>query len=131
MADDHTSALATPLVGGIAAGRVAIGVVATLAPAVGARFQFGSAPPAQVVTVRMLGARDLGLGLGALLAMRHGGGALRTWVQAGALADAVDAWAFARAGRAEARGARLTTVVAAAAAVGGAWAAGQLSANGS
>ena len=124
MADDQASALARLLIGGIAAARIAIGVAATVAPAAGARFQFGTHPAALTMTVRMLGARDLGLGVGALVALGHGGAPLRLWTQAGVLADAVDAFAFARTGRAaDVRGARLTTAVATAAAVCGAWAA--------
>lgn len=125
--DDQAPALAKLLIGGIAAGRIAIGVGATVAPSAGARFQFGAAPPALTMTVRMLGARDLALGVGALIAMGHGGAPLRLWTQAGVLADAVDALAFARTGRlADVRGARLTTAVATAAAICGAWAARRL-----
>jgi hypothetical protein len=115
------------LVRAIAVGRVAIGAVATLAPAAAGRFQFGSAPAAQTLAIRMLGARDLGLGLGALLAGRHGSGALRGWAEAGALADAVDAVAFAGSGRrAGVRGARLTTLIAGSSAACSMWAARRL-----
>jgi len=127
MTADHKSALALLLLRGIAIARVGIGVVATLAPVVAARFQFGSATPATALTVRMLGARDLGLGLGALLAERHGSAALRGWAEAGALADAVDAVAFARSGRrAGVRATRLTTLVAGSSAACSMWAARRL-----
>lgn len=127
MTADQESALALLLVRGIAVARIAIGVVATLAPAATARFQFGSAAPAQALTVRMLGARDLGLGLGALSAARHGNAALRGWAEAGALADAVDAAAFARSGRrAGVRATRLTTLVASSSAACSMWAARRL-----
>ncbi|HSK90523.1 MAG TPA: hypothetical protein VK875_04340 [Euzebyales bacterium] len=127
MTDDERGALALLAIRGIALARIGIGVVATLAPGVGARFQFGSAAPELAVTVRMLGARDLGLGLGALLAERHGSAALRGWAEAGALADAVDAVAFLRSGRpAGIRAPRLTTLVAASSAVCSVWAARRL-----
>jgi hypothetical protein len=127
MTAEQESALARLLVHTIAVGRIAIGAVATLAPAAAGRFQFGSAPPAQTLAIRMLGARDLGLGLGALLAVRHGSPALRGWAQAGALADAVDAAAFAGSGRrAGVRAARLTTLVAGSSAACSLWAARRL-----
>lgn len=127
MTADERSALAFLLIRGIALARVAIGVVATVAPAAASRFQFGSAPPAQAMTVRMLGARDLGLGLGALLAARHDSTALRGWADAGALADAADAAAFLRSGRrAGVRVRRITALVAASSAACSAWAARRL-----
>ena len=127
MTDEEQSALALLLVRGIALARVGIGVVATAAPYAGARFQFGAAPHAQAMTVRMLGVRDLGLGLGALLAARHGSAAMRGWAEAGALADAVDAAAFVRMGRgANVRGRRLTALIAATSAACSAWAARHL-----
>ena len=127
MTADEESALAFLLLQGIALGRIAIGVVATLAPSAVARFQFGSASAAQVLTIRMLGVRDLGLGLGALIAARHDNAALRDWAQAGALADAVDAMAFASSGRrAGVRASRLATLIAAASAASSTWATRQL-----
>jgi hypothetical protein len=127
MTDDEQSALALLLVQGIALARVGIGVVATAAPSAAARFQFGSAPATQAMTVRMLGVRDLALGFGALLAIRHGSAAARDWAHAGALVDAVDAAAFVRAGRrSSVRGRRLTTLVAASSAATSTWAAGRL-----
>lgn len=127
MTDDEQSALALLLVQGIALARVGIGVVATAAPYAAARFQFGSAPAAQAMTVRMLGVRDLALGVGALLAIRHSSAAARDWAYAGALVDAVDAAAFVRAGRrSSVRGRRLTTLVAASSAAFSTWAAGRL-----
>lgn len=123
MKADETSALALLLIRGIALARVAIGVAATLAPVTAGRFQFGAATPVEAITVRMLGARDLGLGLGALLAAPHDSAALRGWAEAGALADAVDAVAFARSGRrAGVRASRLVTLVAASSAACGMWA---------
>jgi hypothetical protein len=129
MTTEEQSAVAQLVVGAIAVGRIGIGVVATLTPAAAARFQFGSAPAAHTLVIRMLGARDLALGVGALLAARHGSTAQRGWAEAGALADAVDAVAFARSGRrAGARAVGLTTLVASASAACGLWAARRLTA---
>ncbi len=114
------------LAGGIAVARVGIGVAATLAPGWVSRVQFGTDTPTQRVTVRMLGARDLALGLGALLAARHGSAGRRGWVEAGGIADAVDAAAFLRVGRGNTRRRGLTVLVAAASAVCSAWAAQHL-----
>lgn len=127
MTTEQELALARLLVLAIALGRIGIGLIATVAPTAAARFQFGAAPPAQTLTIRMLGARDLSLGLGAMLAARHGSAALRGWVEAGALADTVDAAAFARmGGRAGARAVGLTTLIAVSSAACGAWAARRL-----
>jgi hypothetical protein len=120
---EHDDALADLVARGIALARVAIGVGATFAPSLVARLQFGSASPAQMITVRMLGARDLALGAGALLAARHGANGLRGWVEAGALADAVDAAAFLRGGRGASRRRGLTILVAAGSAAASIWAA--------
>lgn len=111
---------------GIALARVAIGVGATTAPALVSRVQFGSATPGHQIAVRMLGARDLALGVGALLAARHDALGLRSWVQAGGFADAVDAAAFLRARPGDARRRRTTALVAASSAIVSAWAARNL-----
>ena len=112
---------------GVALARVGIGVVATLAPATASQLQFGSAPPGQVAAVRMLGARDLALGLGALLAAGQGGAGFRGWVEAGALVDAVDAVAFLRSPRnGGVRRRRFTALVAGSSAILCAWAARRL-----
>jgi hypothetical protein len=150
MTAEQESALAKLLVGAIAVGRIGIGAVATLAPGAAARLvfheprlgrgtctrfvgpgptKFGSAPATHVLLIRMLGARDLALGVGAVLAARHGGTGVRGWVEAGVLADAVDAVAFARSGPpAGARAVGLTTLVAGASAASGLWAARRLTA---
>lgn len=120
---DNDDALADLTVRGIALARVAIGVGATLAPRLVSRVQFGTTSPAQAVTVRMLGARDLALGVGALLAAHHGSSGLRGWVEAGVLADAVDAFAFLRAGRGASRRRALTVLVAGGSAAASVWAA--------
>lgn len=108
---------------GIALARVAIGVGATLAPGLVGRVQFGATSPAQRIAVRMLGARDLALGIGALLAVRHGSSGLRRWVEAGAFADAVDAVAFLRADRGAVRRRGLTALIAGGSAAVSVWAA--------
>ena len=79
-------ALATAVV------RSAIGVVALAAPglAAGLWADAGARPLASTrVLARALGARDLALGMGLLLALRHEG-PVRGWVEAGGLADAGD-----------------------------------------
>lgn len=111
---------------GIAAARIGIGIGATFAPAVVSRLQFGGTTPGQTMTVRMLGARDLALGIGALLAARHGSASLRGWVEAGGLADAIDALTFLRAGSDDARHRGLTVLAAGGAAIVSAWAARNL-----
>lgn len=87
----------------VAAGRVALGVVALVRPSVPARPWVGAAAadlPASQVLGRALGARDLALGLGALVATAGKPPAGRweagpwqagAWFAAGALADALDA----------------------------------------
>jgi hypothetical protein len=80
-----------------AAGRVAMGAALMLAPArIGGAWvgRLGRRPQAQVVTTA-LGARDVGIGAGALLALAQGSGA-RPWIAAGALADAADVAATLR-----------------------------------
>jgi hypothetical protein len=111
---------------GIALARVGIGIGATLAPAAVSRLQFGSTTPGQTMTVRMLGARDLALGFGALLAARHDSASQRGWVEAGGLADAIDAVTFLRARNEDAQQRGLTILAAGCAAILSAWAARQL-----
>lgn len=72
--------------------RVAIGVGATLAPRLLLRPWIGEATagtPGAKLTGRSLGARDIALGAGAVLAKRHDGN-VRGWIEAGALADTGD-----------------------------------------
>lgn len=62
-----------------------------------ARLAFGGAPPGEVELLwRMAAGRDAALGLGGVLALRHDA-PVRGWIEAAALADAVDVYAFARA----------------------------------
>lgn len=76
----------------IAAGRTAVGVGAFLFPTRFARSWVGTAGahPSLQPLARGLAARDLALGIGSLLAMKHGRG-VRGWSEAGALADLGDA----------------------------------------
>lgn len=69
--------------------RVGIGVGAFLAPGLLARAWVGSggARPAVRPLVRALAARDIALGLGALIAMKRGG-VVRGWLEAGVISDA-------------------------------------------
>jgi hypothetical protein len=77
----------------IAAGRIAIGVVALVAPTVPLRPWVGrdfAWQPRAKLLARSLGARDLALGIGVMLAVRHKA-PVRGWVEGAALADAGDA----------------------------------------
>lgn len=79
-------------IGGLAATRVVLGATAMVAPSLPGRLWVGREAAASVpvgVLARALGARDLALGLGAVLALRHGA-PVRGWVEAGGLADAGD-----------------------------------------
>lgn len=91
-------ALARRGVWAVAAGRVALGLVALARPSVPARPWTGVGGGEVAVRVfgRALGARDLALGVGALAALRssesarRGPGAAPAWVAAGAASDALD-----------------------------------------
>ena len=81
--------------GALAAGRVALGLVALARPSVPARPWVGAAADdlAAQVFGRALGARDLAMGVGALTALQRQAAepvAAGTWVAAGALSDALD-----------------------------------------
>ena len=79
---------------GLAGGRIAIGVMSLLAPGLLGRAMtgrdgvMGGAP----LFARMVGARDLGLGLGVLLALDRGA-PVRGWLEASAVVDGIDAGA--------------------------------------
>ena len=113
---------------GLAVGRLAIGAAGLVAPRALLRAALaGPGPAAEAVTVlRMCAARDLALGLGALLAARRGPGPLRGWLEAGTLADGADAWALATATELRAPMRMLGAVVAAGATVAGSVAARRL-----
>jgi hypothetical protein len=72
--------------------RVGLGVLALVAPSAPARPWVGrdATRPSVKTLARALGARDLALGLGTVLARRHGA-PLRGWLEGSALADAGDA----------------------------------------
>lgn len=86
----------------VAAGRVAIGVTALAWPSVPARPWVGADSDAVTARVfgRALGARDIALGLGALIALGgKNSGSARTWLAAGALCDSLDVAASAASWR--------------------------------
>lgn len=124
---DH-AAVAALVARSIAVARIGIGLAATLAPRAAARYLFRDAGGGLPVSVQMLGARDLALGLGAVMAARRSPTALRGWVEAGVIADAVDALAFTRADGTGVRLRRLTALIAGTTALCGAWAARGLTA---
>ena len=72
--------------------RLGLGVVAIVAPSVPARPWIGddASRSSTKTLARALGARDVALGLGTLLADRHGA-PVRGWLEGSALADAGDA----------------------------------------
>ena len=74
----------------LARGRIAIGVVSLLAPAFVGRMMTGRDGSGGGTTLfaRMVGARDLGLGL--LIALDRGA-PVRGWLEASALVDGIDA----------------------------------------
>ena len=76
----------------LAGGRIAIGVGSLLAPALVARTMTGSgaARGGTRLFARMVGARDLGLGLGVLVALERGA-PVRGWLEASAVVDGIDA----------------------------------------
>jgi hypothetical protein len=97
--NQRAAALAVTGASAVAAGRVALGVVALARPSVPARPWVGTAADdlsAQVFG-RALGARDIALGLGALAALRQPRTAAVGWIAAGALSDALDVAATAAA----------------------------------
>jgi hypothetical protein len=78
----------------LAGGRVAIGVVSLLAPGFVGRTMTrrdGSEGGTRLFA-RMVGARDLGLGLGLLIALNRGA-PVRGWLEASAVVDGIDATA--------------------------------------
>lgn len=102
----------------VAAGRVALGVIALARPSVPARPWVGDEADGVAAQVfgRALGARDLALGLGALAALRNapgGPGPASAWVAAGALSDALDVAASLAAWRELPRAGRWLVVVSA------------------
>ena len=78
----------------LAGGRVAIGVVSLLAPGFVGRTMTGrgGSDGGTRLFARMVGARDLGLGLGLLVALNRGA-PVRGWLEASAVVDGIDATA--------------------------------------
>jgi hypothetical protein len=76
----------------LAGGRIAIGVVSLLAPGVVARTMTGrdGSEGGTRLFARMVGARDLGLGLGLLVALNRDA-PVRGWLEASAVVDGIDA----------------------------------------
>jgi hypothetical protein len=79
---------------GVAGGRIAIGVISLLVPGLVGRAMTGpgGATGGARLFARMVGARDLGLGLGVLLALDRGA-PVRGWLEASAGVDGIDAGA--------------------------------------
>lgn len=74
----------------LARARIAIGVAAVVAPGLAARALSGrSATGIEPPLTRMLGARDLALGLGTVIALDRGA-PVRGWLEAAALSDTAD-----------------------------------------
>ena len=78
----------------LALGRIGVGTAFLVAPGVCLRLSLGAVEsgPVTRMAARSVGARDVALGLGLLLALRHDA-PVRGWLEAGALADAGDALA--------------------------------------
>ena len=77
----------------LARGRVAFGVASLLAPGFLARTMTGRSDGGTRLFVRMVGARDLGVGLGLHVALDRDA-PTRGWLEASALVDGIDAAAF-------------------------------------
>ena len=94
LADEEPSVVARA----IGQGRIAIGVAVLLAPRTFTRrfLRAGDASPDALTAWRMAGVRDIALGLGTVMAARKASPSLRGWVEASALADAGDTYAFTR-----------------------------------
>jgi hypothetical protein len=76
----------------LASGRIAIGVGSLLAPGIVGRTMTGpdGSEGGTRLFARMVGARDLGLGLGLLVALDRGA-PVRGWLEASAVVDGIDA----------------------------------------
>ena len=75
----------------IARARIALGAAALLVPGLAGRMMFGrdGSRTGTRVLARMIGGRDMALGLGVVIALDRGA-PVRGWLEAGALADGVD-----------------------------------------
>jgi hypothetical protein len=86
------------LVVNLARARIGFGVLSLLAPGLLARTMTGRSDGGTSLFVRMVGARDLGVGLGLQLAL-DGEAPTRGWLQASAVIDGADAVACVLARR--------------------------------
>jgi hypothetical protein len=77
---------------GLAGGRIAIGVASLLAPGLVGRAMMGAEGDSggMRLLLRVVGARDLALGIGALVALDRDA-PVRGWLRASAVVDALDA----------------------------------------
>jgi hypothetical protein len=75
----------------LARGRIAIGIAAVAAPGLATRVMSGRHKPDGIASLfaRMLGARDVALGLGTVIALDRGK-PVRGWLEGSALSDTVD-----------------------------------------
>src|SRR4051812_47785502 len=114
---------ARTLARGLALGRIAIGAAIVAAPTLFTRGWVGDVaaqPGAQTISVS-LGARDLAVGVGSLLALERGGNA-RSWFAASAVCDLADGVAtFSRRDALPPAGAIGVTALAGGAALAGLW----------
>jgi hypothetical protein len=109
-------------------GRIALGVTGLLAPAAVASFMIGrdGSRGGSRLLSRLIGGRDIALGLGTVIALDRGA-PVRGWLEAAALADGVDAAACLLAREHMPRRASTGVVVLASAAAGvGMWLAREL-----
>jgi hypothetical protein len=84
---------------GVAGGRIGIGVVSLLAPGLVGRTMTGDDGSGGTrLFARMVGARDVALGLGVLAALDRGA-PVRGWLEASAVVDGIDAAACLAARR--------------------------------
>lgn len=83
---------------GVAVARIALGAALLLAPRwVTQPWVQGARPAADAVTAwRVAGSRDIALGVGTAMAVKHGSPGLRGWLEAGALADGLDVLSLLR-----------------------------------
>jgi hypothetical protein len=75
----------------IARGRIALGAAALVTPGLAGRIMLGrdGSRPGAKLFARMIGGRDVALGLGVVIALDRGA-PVRGWLEASALADGVD-----------------------------------------
>lgn len=91
-----SSGVVRVLARGLAAGRIAIGAALVALPDASVRRWLGAAAegdPGRQIAIRGLGARDVVLGVGTLVALREGSDLRRAtrWLEAGVVADLADA----------------------------------------